>query len=49
MKLAEDLLLRADLLKKNEHFQNRIIPVLIVSDDKVPLEDPDKLLGRSFT
>ena len=46
MKLAEGLLLRADLLKKIEHLQNRIIPVLIVSDDKVPQEDPDKLLAQ---
>ncbi len=33
MKLAEGLLLRADLMKKIEHLQNRIRPVLIVSDD----------------
>lgn len=43
MKLAEALLLRSDLLKKIEHIQNRIIPVLIVSDDKHPQEDPIKL------
>ncbi len=43
MKLAEGLLLRADLMKKIEHLQNRIRPVLIVSDDKLPQEDPDKL------
>lgn len=43
MKLAEALLLRSDLLKKTEHIQNRIIPVLIVSDDKHPQEDPIKL------
>ncbi|HLV15719.1 MAG TPA: DIP1984 family protein [Xanthomarina sp.] len=46
MKLAEGLLLRADLLKKIEHLQNRIRPVLIVSDDKLPQEDPDKLLAQ---
>ena len=46
MKLAEALLLRADLLKKIEHLQNRIRPVLIVSDDKLPQEDPDKLLAQ---
>ena len=46
MKLAEGLLLRADLLKKIEHLQNRIKPVLIVSDDKLPQEDPDELLAQ---
>src|SRR5690606_9017255 len=46
MKLAEALLLRADLLKKIEHLQNRIRPVLIVSDNKQPQEDPDKLLSQ---
>lgn len=46
MKLAEALLLRSDLMKKIEHLQNRIRPVLIVSDDKQPQEDPDKLLAQ---
>ncbi|MCL8009090.1 DIP1984 family protein [Gelidibacter japonicus] len=46
IKLAEGLLLRADLMKKIEHLQNRIRPVLIVSDDKLPQEDPDKLLAQ---
>lgn len=46
MKLAEALLLRSDLMKKIEHLQNRIRPVLIVSDDKKPQEDPDKLLAQ---
>lgn len=46
MKLAEALLLRADLMKKIEHLQNRITPVLIVSDDKIPQEDPDKLMAQ---
>lgn len=46
MKLAEGLLLRADLMKKIEHLQNRIIPVLIVSEDKKPQEDPVELLGK---
>ena len=46
MKLAEGLLLRADLMKKIEHLQNRIRPVLIVSDDKLPQEDPDELLAQ---
>jgi len=46
MKLAEGLLLRSDLMKKIEHLQNRIRPVLIVSDDKQPQEDPEKLLAQ---
>ena len=46
MKLAEGLLLRADLMKKIEHLQNRIRPVLIVSDDKLPQEDPVELLAK---
>ncbi len=45
MKLAEGLLLRADLIKKIEHLLNRIRPVLIVSDNKSPQEDPTKLLA----
>ncbi len=46
MKLAEALLLRADLIKKIEHLQNRIRPVLIVSDDKQPQEDPQSLMAQ---
>ena len=46
MKLAEALLLRADLLRKIEQLQNRIRPVLIVSDDKQPQEDPAKLMAQ---
>ncbi len=46
MKLAEGLLLRADLMKKIEHLQNRIRPVLIVSDEKLPQEDPVELLAK---
>lgn len=46
MKLAEGLLLRADLMKKIEHLQNRIRPVLIVSEDRQPQEDPNKLLAQ---
>jgi len=46
MKLAEGLLLRADLNKKIEHLVNRIRPVLIVADDKTPQEDPTKLLAQ---
>lgn len=46
MKLAEGLLLRADLLKKIEHLQNRIRPVLIVSEDRKPQEDPTVLVAK---
>lgn len=46
MKLAEGLLLRSDLIKKIEHLQNRIRPVLVVSKDRVPQEDPNKLLAQ---
>ncbi|MBP7304769.1 MAG: DIP1984 family protein [Saprospiraceae bacterium] len=49
MKLAEALLLRSDLMKKIEHIQNRIRPVLIVSDDKKPQEDPTKLIAELRT
>lgn len=46
MKLAEGLLLRSDLMKKIEQLQNRIRPVLVVSNDRIPQEDPDKLLAQ---
>lgn len=49
MKLAEGLLLRADLIKKIEHLQNRISPVLIVSDNKLPQENPVELLAKIRT
>jgi len=49
MKLAEALLLRSDLMRKIEHLQNRIRPVLIVSDDKKPQEDPARLLAQMRT
>ena len=49
MKLAEALLLRSDLMKKIEHIQNRIRPVVIVSDDKKPQEDPTKLIAELRT
>jgi hypothetical protein len=46
MKLAEGLLLRADLKKKVEHLENRIRPVLIITEGKKPQEDPAKLLAQ---
>ena len=49
MKLAEALLLRSDLMKKIEHIQNRIRPVLIVKKKKKPQEDPTKLIAELRT
>jgi hypothetical protein len=46
MKLAEGLLLRSDLMKKIEHLQNRIRPVLIVVANTSPQEDPIKLMAK---
>lgn len=46
MKLAEGLLMRADLKKKIEHIEARIRPVLIVLEGKLPQEDPVKLLAQ---
>jgi hypothetical protein len=46
MKLAEGLLLRADLKKKIEQLESRIRPILIVTDGKSPQEDPIKLLAQ---
>lgn len=46
MKLAEGLLLRADLTKKIEHLLTRIKPVLIVKENNTPQEDPNKLLAQ---
>ncbi|HTO16787.1 MAG TPA: DIP1984 family protein [Edaphocola sp.] len=46
MKLAEALLLRADLQKKIEHLQYRITPLLIVSDDRLPQEEPIELMAQ---
>lgn len=45
MKPAEALLLKADLMKKIEHLQFRITPLLIVSDDRLPKEDPVELIA----
>lgn len=46
MKLAEGLLLRADLKKKIEQLENRIRPILIIVEGKRPQEDPVKLLAQ---
>ena len=46
MKLAEALLLRADLQKKIERLTNRLKPVMIVQAGKIPQEDPVKLMAQ---
>lgn len=46
MKLAEGLLLRADLKKKITQLVNRITPVLKIAQGKRPQEDPHKLLAQ---
>lgn len=46
MKLAEALLWRSDLLKKVEHLQDRIRPVLIITEGKTPQEDPAELIAK---
>ncbi len=46
MKLAEALLLRADLQKKVDQLTNRLKPVMIVQAGKIPQEDPVKLMAQ---
>lgn len=46
MKLAEALLLRADLQKKVERLTSRLKPVMIVQAGKIPQEDPIKLMAQ---
>lgn len=46
MKLAEALLLRADLQKKVDQLTNRLKPVMIVQAGKIPQEDPIKLMAQ---
>ncbi|WP_020566956.1 DIP1984 family protein [Neolewinella persica] len=46
MKLAEALLLRADLQRKITQLTSRITPVLIVRRNNKPQEDPIKLLAQ---
>jgi hypothetical protein len=45
MKLAEALLLRADLQKKISQLTTRITPLLIIREGRSPQEDPIKLLA----
>jgi hypothetical protein len=46
MKLAEALLLRADLQRKIDQLNDRILPNLIVHNQANPQEDPTKLLAQ---
>jgi len=46
MKLAEALLLRADLQKKITQLTSRLTPIMIVQEGKEPQEDPQKLLAQ---
>jgi hypothetical protein len=46
MKLAEALILRADLQRKIDQITARILPNLIVQGQKSPQENPDALLAK---
>lgn len=48
MKLAEGLLLRADMQKKLASLRERIGKNAIVQDGEKPHEDPNKLLAEAF-
>jgi hypothetical protein len=48
MKLAEALLLRADILKKLASLRERILANAIVQEGDEPHEDPQKLIEESF-
>ncbi len=47
MKLAEALLLRADLQKKTSSLRERIVANAVVQEGDEPREDPKALLKRS--
>jgi hypothetical protein len=47
MKLAEGLLLRADLQKKLASLRERIVANAVVQDGEKPQEDPKKLLSEA--
>jgi len=46
MKLAEALLLRADLQKKITRLTSRITPNMVIQAGKTPQEDPAKLMAQ---
>ena len=47
MKLAEALLLRADLQKKHQSLRDRIVANAVVQEGDEPHEDPDELLKQA--
>jgi Family of unknown function (DUF6847) len=48
MKLAEALLLRADLQKKHQSLRERVVANAVVQQGDAPHEAPDKLLKEAF-
>ena len=48
MKLAEALLLRADLQKKVASLRERVVANAVVQEGSAPSEDPEALLRESF-
>ncbi|MEM6505429.1 MAG: DIP1984 family protein [Planctomycetota bacterium] len=48
MKLAEALLLRADMKKKLESLRSRVASNAVVQEGETPHEDPSELLMQSF-
>lgn len=48
MKLAEALLLRADLMKKLASLRERIVANAVVQEGDAPHEDPKELLSEAF-
>ena len=46
MKLAEALILRADLQKRIEHLRQRLIRNAMVQEGEAPIEDPKSLLAE---
>lgn len=49
MKIAEALILRADLQKKSASLRERIGKNVVVQDGDTPFEDPDKLLKEAYS
>ncbi|MGE0786339.1 MAG: DIP1984 family protein [Sandaracinaceae bacterium] len=48
MKLAEALLLRADLMKKLASLRERVVQNAVIQEGDEPHEDPQKLLGEAI-
>ena len=49
MKIAEALLLRADLQKKSASLRTRVAKNAVVQEGEKPHEDPEKLLKEAFS